>query len=348
MTIYIDRIFFEEFSKRDDLENEVIEDFYKKFLRKVRGVEVLINLSSINELKTLSQQNRFYNDLLEINPATTINCNWKYEIIDNNNLHIGNPIKVFLLSNADDCEYLEERYGYLFINNDNLIEKWSPVRWDREVTKMTPGSRDDEYGFNSWSRLEKEKHPFTELMILDRYVLEDKSNQRIIDNVVPLIKSLLNNHHSTTRAPKITIITKYREPKKLGEVLNRLNGLIPNIELGIIHYDKKYAPNKNFIDEHDREIYTNYLKFECGSGWNIFKVNGRVNHRTTITIQSMLRNDVRNASVEAWKNLKEYKNRIKDGDQIVIPGSFGVEGNLKTESVQFYLPREFESCFLNN
>lgn len=348
MTIYVDKVFFEEFGKRDDLENEVVEDFYKKFLRKVRGAEILINLSSIKELKDLSEKNRFYIDLLEINPGITIKSNWKDEVIEKNNIHVGNPIKVFLLSNTDNCEDLEKRYGYLFINNNNLIEKWSPVRWDREITTLAPGNNDVQFGFSSWSRLGKEKHPFTELLILDLYILGDKFNQRIEDNIIPLIKSLLPDQNLSARVLKVTIITNHKEIAMLGITLERINRLIPNIELCIIHYDYKFAPNNNFVGEHDREIYTNYLKFECGAGWNIFKTNGRVNHRTTITIQSMVRNDVRNASAEAWKNLNEYRNKIKDGDQRVIPGSHGEDGKLKTELVQLYVPNNFKSYFLNN
>ncbi len=354
MTLYIDKVFFDEFDQREDLNNEIVEDFYKKFLRKARGVEIIINLSSTNELEELSKQNRLYNDLLEINPSIIINCAWKSMIVNDSKIYLGNPIKMFLLTNADNCEVLEEKYGYLFINNKNLLEKWFPVRWDRDITILTPGNANDELTFDSWQRLEKEKHPFNELMILDLYILEDKSSQRIDHNIIPLIRAFVNNHTNTIK-PKVTIITgrilgspEDKKFQKLDEALDRINKLIPNIDLCIVHYDKNIAPSKNFINEHDREIYTNYLKLECGSGWNIFNNRGDINHRTTVTIQSMLRNDVRNAAAKAWENLSVYRNQIKDGYQVTVPGRYDSNQKLQTEIVQLYAPAGFQSYFLNN
>ncbi|MBX3240722.1 MAG: hypothetical protein KIT80_00200 [Chitinophagaceae bacterium] len=341
------------------MENEVVEDFCKKFLRKVRNAKIIINLSSVNELKQLSEQNRFYNDILEINAGgITINPNWKAEIINDDNISTGSPIKVFFMGDADECEHLESRYGCLFINNKNLLSKWPPVRWDREVTELTPSKDNSEFTFSSWERLSQETHPFTEIMILDLYILEDNPGQRIDNNIIPLLR-LFANQNGTYRKLKVTIIAERmlnspneQKYQRLSDAFEYINTNVPDIELSLIHYNKEKIRREirweKFDPEHDREIYTNFLRLKSGAGWNIFGDNGNINHRTTISIQSLLRNDVRAAASKAWNNLSVYREKIDNGEKKVLPGRFDENGNLLTETTYYHYPKNSKSCFLNN
>lgn len=356
MTIYIDKVFFDEFNCRNDLDDEIVQDFRKFFFKKVRGVEIVINLTSRDELKKLSQQQELYNDLLEINPSSIVKPNWKTEVLNDKSIFTGNPIKLFLLGNADNCEVFESIYGYLFINNKNLLEKWSPVRWNRDIVELTTGNIENEFTFNSWQILGKEVLPCNELMILDLYILEDNPNQRLSNNLIPLIRQFAKNYRND-RKLNVTIISdrildspdeeKYRS---LAKAFNYINENIPNLKVIIIHYNKEKIRREiratDFNPEHDREIYTNYLKLKCGSGWNIFRDDGTVNHRTTINIQSLFRNDARKAACIAWDNLAFYWKKIGKGETQVLPGRFDNSGNLLTHTSYYHIPVDGSSTFL--
>jgi hypothetical protein len=357
MTLFVDTAFFDELAQRTDLDNEIVEDFYKVFLRKVRGIEVVINLPTAQNIKELSNKSRYYSDLLEINPGVKTEVNWKAEVIQDKVIFKGNPIKLFLLPNDVDCNTLEKKYGYLFVNNRNLVEKWAPVRYNRDITKLTTGLKSDEFTFCSWSRLLQEKHPLNEILILDLFVLEDKVNQHICDNLIPLVKTLRSFCYTELKLKLIIIADKIlnsnqaRIYEMLRKAYEQLQTEICNIDLYIVHYDKEdrtiYQKTGDFNPEHDREIYTNYLKLECGAGWNIFKKDGSVNHRTTINIQSLFRNDVRLSAMNACKNLSVYRNKVKNGVEKLIYGCVDTDGKMKKHKVFFCYPEKFESKFLN-
>lgn len=356
-TLYVETAFFDEFAKRSDFDNEIVEDFYKVFLRKVRGIEIVINLPTVEHLKKLSQVSRFYADLLEINASIKTEINWKERVLRDNNTNQLSPITLFLLSNDDNCIQLENRYGYLFINNNNLIDKWLPVRYNRDISKLTPGILIDDFSFHSWRRLLQEKHPLNELLVLDLFVLEDKANQHLKDNLVPLIEVLRSFCESGLKLKVIIIADKIlnSNPARKFELLKdaylKLINEVSNIDLYILHYDKEdktiYQKSSDFNPEHDREIYTNYLKLECGAGWNIFKKDGTINHRTTINIQSLFRNDVRLSAINAWKNLSIYKEKVQFGVEKIIPGCFDADGKIKKQKIFFGYPQDFKSKFLN-
>ncbi len=354
MSLYIDIAFIDEFKKRTDLENDIVEDFNKFFLKKVRGIEITINLETVSELEVLSEANRIYADLLEINPSIFVNKNWKEEIINPKTIFERNPIKLFLLSNDDNCSELEKKYGILFINNKNLIEKWATVRINREVSELTPENSISPYSFNSWENLIREAHPFQELLILDLFLLEDKTNQRLANNIIPLIKKM---RALQERSIKVIVFTdrilnspngsKY---EKLEEAFNIIRK-DTDIDLCIIHYDKEsktsYQKGGIFLAEHDREIYTNYLKLKSGSGWNLFNSQNQVaGNRTSITIQSLFRNDVRNSAKKAFENLKIYKHQINNGVEKLIYGKFDESGNVLKKKEYLHHPTDARSILL--
>jgi glycosyltransferase involved in cell wall biosynthesis len=354
--MYIDPQFFDEFSQMDKEENEIIYDFEKKFLRKVRGIKIVMSNITEDEFKTKALIDRCYSDLAEISPNISFNIDWITQVDSIGTIPDENPVKLFLVANSFDCKNFEKKYGFLFVNCQNLIEKWKSVMWDREINELSLGNIIDDFTFNSWDFVSKEIRQVKEALILDLYILEDKANQKISNNLVPMILSLKKNAVSDF---KIFIVTNriLRSPdekkyKHLIEAYQYLKEKIIGVDICIIHFDKavKFSSGTNEIinPEHDREIYTNYLKLKSGSGWNLFNEQNKVNgNRTSINIQSLFRNDVRNTSKIAFDNLRLYKSAIKNGIIKLVPGEFDAEKKMKTKSEYLHHPINVNSLLLN-
>ena len=130
-------------------------------------------------------------------------------------------------------------------------------------------------GFMGWQFLERFRDlPLNKLIVTDGYVLSDKANQKVEENILPILKSLLQERKESIQ---IGIITKELNPisdkpehirekaKKRYDLLNRtfarLQAKFKIIMDGI----------ENPFDFHDRIIQTNFSLTECGKGFNLSK-----------------------------------------------------------------------------
>lgn len=120
--------------------------------------------------------------------------------------------------------------------------------------------------------------PNNKIIISDRHILSDNSNQRMDENIIPLLKVLLkkaNKQNST----KVNIITEKFNPKngitdeRIKETAKkkykRLKKVFENknVQFQIIRYDKSNLPTN--YDIHDRVICSNFHFIECGKGFNL-------------------------------------------------------------------------------
>lgn len=353
LSIYISSEFVEEFQTRSDYSDEVIHDFYYFFIKKIRGAEIFVDIDE-NLLYQKKDEIEFYDFLCE-NP---IKCDssWVSKINSKDFIEQSDFSQLFLLGDNINCNDLIKEHRVLFINNKNLKSEWKKVSINRDCSEMTPNNlNENEHDFTDWSQLQKFQHPFNKLIINDGYILSDKADQRINDNLKPLLKafySFINNETIPT-----TILSKEILSKKRNESFENFNEAIeilrdPIIDESkiklILYNDSKSALNRSQIkDEHDREIYTNYLVFECPAGWNIFKSNHEVNHRTKITIKSIFKNDVRNSWEKAFHNFKEYFNKIQTPTTIVIPGQLSPDKkSAATREINYHYPADLSPGFI--
>jgi hypothetical protein len=219
---------------------------------------------------------------------------------------------------------------------------------------MTPGNdRSNAFCFYDWNQINQFSHPFNQMLILDLFILRNDTNQRIENNLTPLLQCLCAyNPNGPQRTTIISnCICSDNKKDKSNKYIEKAFSLVANNislkDFKIIYYDDKtVAVNKQIKDEHDREIITNYLVYSCGAGWNIFKDNGDVNHRTTITIRSIFKNDVRNSVETAINNFKEYYQIIKQPQKEFVFGKIDPDGKLATKEVYYHFPTETEPCFL--
>lgn len=317
VALYFDLKFLERFATRDDKMDPVIYDFYCQFFKRVRGVEVYINIESSEEIQALISSNELYWHLSEINSPVSFNFNERLN--DPEFYEDGAVSKFFLVEDCDE-EQLQNQFNCYFISNKSLKEKWRLFLSDREDRELLVKSNPEaeETGvFRSWKDLDKFKHKASNILVFDVYVMANKKNQEIKDNLVPCISQLIKN--TKGGAKELTIFTRELNQNQQNfwlkpdgdRLLSHLSPLSSRIQkINFIKYETTRIKGGDL--EHNRCILTNYFYLKLPAGINVFKSNGQVNHRDEITFDSILKNSTRKMVKELLKNLKEYKNKLKE------------------------------------
>jgi len=349
--LYFDIEFLKKLNERDDKFDPVIYDFYHNFLKVIRGVDVYVNVSSIDELQTQIETNELFNILSEINSPLLLD--FKNGLADTNFENKGSICKIFFVEDSDE-NLLEAKSGYYFISNKSLYKKWQLFvsnRQDNElVIKSNPPSTETGI-FRSWSDLRLFKHIIKQILVFDKYGLANKKDQTIKNNLLPCIEQLIIDN--PFKVKELTIfsidLADFNKKKKeyqsfwleddIKNTLTYLQPLNKSIEnISFIKYDK----TKNISGDpvHNRFILTNYFFIRLGAGFNVFKDSMSVNNVDSITFDSLLKNSARKVAIEAIKNLKQYKSRIHNTETKAIgPGKV-----IKS----FYYSDNFKCRFLNS
>lgn len=129
--------------------------------------------------------------------------------------------------------------------------------------------------FKSWKYFTSLSNlPLNQLLINDNYILTDKSNQPLNQNVISLLQTLLFNKKESTT---IEIFTKDLNPispnkshvkeaakKRLKKLNSGLDSDLHSIK--IINNDLQ----KEKFDLHDRVLLSNFFSIDSGKGFNLF------------------------------------------------------------------------------
>lgn len=101
------------------------------------------------------------------------------------------------------------------------------------------------------------------LIISDPYILADKSQQEIRNNLIPLLKENLNKDHHYLAF----IFTDVGDDKSLADKLQKIHSALAdyNVKLFVFNRLKQIT----HLDFHDRIIYSNYTISESGIGFNL-------------------------------------------------------------------------------
>lgn len=294
--IIIDKSFLDKFITIYDPDNELHSDF-KSFLKKVRDFDLIINYPDQQEFEkaiinnpildlitdTKSFERKFSENLL-----TDM---YSIEFYDNSS-----PIKIFMVElSSEECSQLSQKFGYEYLSTYNMSDRWktySSTRNDWKMKVTQNNSIADELKFDSWEKLSKFCHPLHSILILDRYILANKTNQQIKDNLFPLLKEL-TRLSCKEYVLNLTIITEklYTSIENVHEVVKSFieNVLKLNCNLNIIINDRSFNP-LDFEDLHPRRIFTNYFTINPDNSFNFFKSNKRVNANTKLYFEFIFNN----------------------------------------------------------
>lgn len=260
MNLYIEKEFLDNFYI--DFEDRKYQLVLKKLISQYGERRVYINYK-IDDFKKLKGENYFFALMGNICPPDPVS-DLKELLLNKSSF---DQDLIFMQNEESWFEDLRLK-GVLCFSFDNYEKQLG------EIIEKLHFRIDLSSGFEGWDFLEKLNCiSFNEILITDGYILSDKDNQKIENNLIPLLSSLINENIESTQ---IKIMTKDLNPlsktdehikEKAMKRLRLLNRTFANfnIKFKIIIDDKKINP----YDFHDRIIQTNYSLTECGKGFNL-------------------------------------------------------------------------------
>ena len=228
----------------------------------------------------------------------------------------------FYCINGDDesnKEIVENNNGFIISFLNNYKKQWE--RLSLVNHNKTLSVREDAYiksnTLKSWDELDNYLTKFTDAVIVDNYIFSH--NDLIPSNFEKILVQL---NKATPIKFNLTIYTFEGDKTKLnGSILMRkLDSIIEehniNCNIQLIIADRK-------VKEHDRGIFTNYLRIKSGDSFNYFDSQGRVKtNGTDIAFASMTEPNERAAAMNVLYEVNENIKYLKER-KVLIPFIYG-------------------------
>lgn len=181
----------------------------------------------------------------------------------------------FLLAQTEEtCNQLEQQHGLFFLTPSQLRTK-GPFLFNWSLYNITKDQRALKR-LEDWRQLERFRHPCNSMVVMDNYILKDPDE--IAENLLPLLDALLpmqlQEAHFSLMVVTVETQDDPRERKKLLEdMLQRLRPYPFSVCLLLV----------GSYDNHDRNIFTNYLWLHSGHSFTYFR-QGRVSKKTNLML----------------------------------------------------------------
>lgn len=287
MKVFLDKEFVRNFWNIPQDSMNVMNHFQKEFLKNTNSCTIVTNYLSLEDILQNEEDFFFLEELfegvpkLEFNPKLT-------NVEEIKELSSANDFKIFFLEQSEAvCAQLENLLGYEFISSDTLMKKWGKHYETKSLVKttsLTPDENDPDT-LSSWNDLKfLSEFPNNSIVVIDKYILSDNSNNRLKDNLFPLLKTLLPDKLETPLFLTIIsgdILTSNKGASVI-ERTKKVYGLIHSylaqfknlkVDLTIVNNDNSFYPRG--LELHDRVIYTNYYYLMSSKGWDIFNKKER-------------------------------------------------------------------------
>jgi hypothetical protein len=276
-------------------ENEYWNSFWR-FLKEGSDV-ALVNLSN--------QQNIFLNHLTTGRKGTTLKIVEKFKKPHKCKFPKDQNIQtVFFLdekSESDQKKYRTQN-GFLFGFGNDYPEVWRRLSLQGK-DKVIPVRKNAEKRLESWNRLSDYILPFTDMIIVDNYMFDETLWDY---NLFKLIKEFAGKARVKFNLMLVSFSRDGFGPGFESKIKQKLSDLNIACNVSII-----IAPSS--IKEHDRGVFTNYLRLKSGDSFVYFDKNGKlITKGTEIDFYSMAEPDKFNASREALKNIKHIVTEVSN------------------------------------
>lgn len=292
------------------LQKEVLEDLYLreeefesfiKFIKKnFRDYNLVTDFIDIEETIKCVKENPIFEFLMDKMDQIHYLKNMEQIINDGSITKYCSKRTIVLCTFKDElCHLYHEKLGILFFNLQNL-NQWNffnEVIYCKSLKVTKDKNYPTDIKFVQFSDITQYLKYCTSIIIFDKYLFCNKSNQKIEKNLYSLLLSIFacNNNKNI----ELTIISEFKddEIKKQYENIVKLLTAhkINRYKLNLIHHDKAFYP-RGFEGLHSRFILSNYVHIISNDSFNYFKDNNNINNLVDIDIKFNL----------TWKNSRSY------------------------------------------
>jgi hypothetical protein len=294
------------------------EDEYSEFINFIKndffGYTLICDFKSPEEYFTHSNENPLLEIISDKIRNIIYNTNLENDLLNDNIFKNLGERNIFLTNlTENECEKLNSKFGYIFMNIENLNQVWNlftETSNGKNYKVTSERNVPDKYRMDNWNKLKIYFKNTKSIIIFDRYILGDKTNQKIVDNLFPLLDVICEN--STTKTKKLSIITEFTKDdisQKYSIIETYIKLKKYNIEINLINHCKSFYP-RNFEGLHSRLILTNYLHFMCLDSFNFFKSNGQINNVADLFINFNLCEKFKFSYEKDLNDIKLYISKI--------------------------------------
>ena len=304
----IDYTIFDEFTKKqpkplplgNEEENQIWNSFWS-FLK--CGTDV--NITNYD-----GQQNIFLNLLTSGRKGTTcklqekFNKPHKFRFPKNQNI---NSIFFLKEESSNGKEKYRKNNGFVFGFNDDFLDVWKEISLINRP-KVLPVRKRAGLRFSSWKQLKDYALPFTDMIIVDNYMLDES----VWDfNLFEIIKHLAANNSVAFNLLLLSFIKEKNLPeKRVRDLHEKISQKLSELN---IRCNLSIALATQEIKEHDRGVFTNYIRIKSGDSFVYFNRNGHtITHGTDIDFHPLVENDKFNAYEAALKDISRIIKVLKD------------------------------------
>ena len=255
----------------------------------------------------LMEQSYYYSRLTDLNPKTEEVGAFDQHFSTKHRL--ANQTLILSCKELSDSNKIHEMGGlqFTFENFPSKIEAFIETN-DREFDFSDP-----ELKFQWNDLLFLSEIPFNNIVIDDSYIIADKANQKLKDNLIPLLKTLLNRKIEKC---SVTIFTMEvlnnddirKRTDEIAAVKSRHQFIQSQLasKINKLCFIKKDL-TKTFYDQHDRYIYTPFFIISCGKGFNLipYKTNN-----SEIICKTFLHKATYRKLQNHYKNFKEVVEKL--------------------------------------
>ena len=310
---FIDGLFV-EYDKNNntiDLSTFIKEDFF--------GYDLICDFKTIEDYKLAAKENPIWESMMDKYDGSSLNQNLKKDIYEGRFYQNLDEHNIFLVDLPEEqCDKLISEKGYLYIQLSNISKNWDSIRRIRNQLKLKvtlDNKIPQQMRFDCWSKITSLKIPLTSIVIFDRYILGDESNQKLNDNLYKVLSGLCNLPELTKKV-NLTIISEFKSDKDILNAYDKLSKYlvsigISNIKLNIIKHHKRNYP-EDFEGLHYRLIITNYFKVKCDDSFNFFKQNGKINNDADLYVTFNLDSSNKPFFEKELNDIKRYLGKLKN------------------------------------
>lgn len=329
MEVYIDKNFIKNYWAVD-ANDAIITSFCDDFLKHANRYTLITNYSSEEEIDEDAEACLFFDDIImQQKPADVI---FQQDLLEEDCLSAclnnGGCKILFIECDEEKVKELESNYGYRVITSSTLKTKWSEyINYsDIEKTIVLPVDETDDEIFNSWSDLKFiSGFPNNSIVIADKYILSDKSQGKLKDNLFPLLEQLIPSAYKGELS--IAILSEHilshekcsdkERAIKIHSLLNRHFAKYKHLKIkfSILKFDKYFNSGKQ-PKIHDRHIYTNYFTVKCGIGFDLFNKTERKIEDSEVSIRFNFQPRQMKTLPVKLNGLKVYVNNMKNMDKM--------------------------------